>query len=227
MSEEVYYLDVLVKNRLEKRTYIPTRSGIFLQEFRDVPDTRGGVPTGFHIPNPFKKEEPPVDTKDIVIILYLILFLLNLIFLICCLLYLSESQSRQDNVLEFFYYVGIILSIIDLFTLGLPEFIATMFYKILFFIYTSLNFTCSVLIIYFSKINLDALKHTKITKIICAIFIGIFAIFSFFRIFLEKNIEKEPEPQDPKVEAIVKGLREKYPNSIPISSIIVNRISEV
>jgi hypothetical protein len=229
MSEDVYYLDVLVKTRvgerieerLENRAYIPTRSGSLLEEFTNITfeDEKtgrvitGGLSRGNFIRNPFHSESSVVlDTKDIFFI-YLCFFIPSIILLIACLCYIYTSQVLDVPTLTMFYIFGILLSIIDLRTLCLPrcmETTTTMSINIVFFILGTITFTCSVLIIYFSKIQLDAEQDTTTTLIICVVFIVIFAILTLYYIF------KSKEPEDP----TAKKIREKY------GTINANRISE-
>jgi len=198
MSKVVY--------ELENFKYIPENSGKYLREFRNVPGTGGGVATGHRIPNPFYSRN--------VIVEYLCFFIPSIIILIVCLCYIYTSQVLDYTTLIMFYVFGILLSIIDLLTLCLPgcmETTTTISTKIKFFILGTITFTCSVLIIYFSKIQLDAEQDTTTTLIICVVFIGIFAILTLYYIF------KSKEPEDP----TAKKIREKY------GTINANRISEL
>jgi hypothetical protein len=226
MSEDVYYLDVIVEDRLENRAYIPTRSGSLLEEFTNITfqDEKtgrvitGGLSRGKFIRNPFRSESSVVlDTKDIFFI-YLCFLFPSIIILIACLCYIYTSQVLDDTYLKMFYVFGILLSIIDLLTLSLPRCMettttTTMSIKIVFFILGTITFTCSVLIIYFSKIQLDAEQDTTTTLIICVVFIVIFAILTLYYIF--KSKERLEPGENPRA----KALREKY-------STIANRISE-
>jgi len=226
MSEAVYYLDVLVKTRLgdriENRAYIPTRSGSLLEEFTNITfkDEKtgrvisGGLSRGNFIRNPFHSESSVVlDTKDILFI-YLFFLFPSIIILIACLCYIYTSQVLDDTYLIMFYVFGILLSIFDLLTLSLDcmETTTTMSIKIVFFILGTITFTCSVLIIYFSKIKLDAEQYTTITRSICIVFIVIFAILTLYYIFIFKSKERLEPEEHPRA----KALREKY----------INRISE-
>jgi hypothetical protein len=187
--------------------YIPDDSGKYLQEFRNVPETRGGVATKHRIPNPFYSRNLIVE--------YLCFLFPSIIILIACLCYIYPQESfKSYYVLLFFYIVGILLSIIDLLTLCLPrcmETTTTISSKIKFFILGTITFTCSVLIIYFSKIQLDAEQDTTTTLTICVVFIVIFAKLTLYYIF------KSKEPEDP----TAKKIREKY------GTISANRISEL
>jgi hypothetical protein len=186
--------------------YIPDDSGKYLQEFRNVPETGGGVATKHRIPNPFYSRNLIVE--------YLCFFIPSIIILIVCLCYIYTSQVLDYTTLIMFYIVGILLSIIDLLTLCLPrcmETTTTISSKIKFFILGTITFTCSVLIIYFSKIQLDAEQDTTTTLIICVVFIVIFAKLTLYYIF------KSKEPEDP----TAKKIREKY------GTISANRISEL
>lgn len=230
MSKDVYYLNVLVKtplgNRLENRAYIPTRSGSLLEEytnirFRDQKTGRvisGGDSRKNFIQNPFHSESSVVlDTKDILFI-YLSFLFPSIIILIACLCYIYTSQVLDDTYLIMFYVFGILLSIFDLLTLSLHRCMetTTMSIKIVFFILGTITFTCSVLIIYFSKIQLDAEQDTTTTLIICVVFIVIFAILTLYYIFIFKSKERSEPEEDPRA----KALREKY------GTINANRISE-
>jgi hypothetical protein len=209
MNAVVYYL--------EDRTYIPTHDGEYLQEFKNVEGTKGGVHTGNKIQNPFSKIRSikDIDMKDILFD-YLCFFIPSIIILVSCLLYIYKSPDMSKSVLIMFYVFGIILSVIDIFMLILPTIMRnTIYSRILFFILGSLIFTCSVLIIYFSKINLDAEQDTRKTLIICVVFIGVFTIVNLAQVCLDKI--EDPEPDE---HPISKQIREKYTPSI------TRRISE-
>lgn len=206
MNEVVYYL--------EDRAYIPIGIGKYLEEFTNITfiDKNGRAITGGlsrenKIPNPFREipSIKDINMKDILID-YLCFFIPSIIILVSCLLYIYESPDMRKSVLTMFYVFGIILSVIDIFMLILPSIMRnTIYSRILFFILGSLIFTCSVLIIYFSKIQLDAEQDTRKTLIICVVFIGVFTILNFCQVCIDKIEDSEPDEHP-----ISKALRLKY-----------------
>ena len=136
-------------------------------------------------------DEEVVTIKNILFI-YLFYFILSIILLISCLVFIYESQIIRVNPLLIFGGLGILLSLIDVyFLLCLPmyRFIANysdnqsislndyIYSTLIFILIGSIIFTCSVLVIYFSTINLDFEQDdTRQTLIACVVCIVVFTI---------------------------------------------------
>ena len=144
-------------------------------------------------------DEEVVTIKNILFI-YLFFFIPSIILLISCLLYIHESQIIRTNPLLIFGGLGILLCFFDFAMVFLPmyRFIENKYNNnsisfnrdyiistIIFILIGSLIFTCSILVIYFSTINLDFEQDdTRQTLIACVVCIGVFTLLQCFLFLL-------------------------------------------
>lgn len=122
--------------------------------------------------------------------------------LVSCLLYIRLSPVLSDGVLITFYVFGISLSLYNVLFLADNSGADNLSRKILLFFLSTLNFTCSVLLYYFSEINLDKNEGTQKTLIICVAAILVYAIIRILTLYFYTTPERK-EITNPKSKQIL------------------------
>ena len=158
-----------------------------------------------------------VVTIKYILFIYFLISIPSIILLISCLVYIHKSQIIRTTVLIIFGSLGILLSFFDVAMVILPmyRFIENKYNNnsisfnrdyiittLLFILIGSLIFTCSVLVIYFSKINLDA-EDTRQTLIACVVCIVVFTILQCLVVLYQlTHMNEDVKLYDKKLEKI-------------------------
>jgi len=188
MSGPLYYIHELVDGVLtHTETWTPVLDGKHLGqlEIRIIDEGWGerpveGIFSTKKIPNPFYERETPFKIKVFGGIIGLIV---AVILLVSCLLYIRLSPVLSDGALITFYVFGISLSLYNVLFLADNSGADNLSRKILLFFLSTLNFTCSVLLYYFSEITLDKNEGTQKTLIICVVLIVVYAILKILFLY--------------------------------------------
>uniref|UniRef100_A0A6C0DIN6 Uncharacterized protein n=1 Tax=viral metagenome TaxID=1070528 RepID=A0A6C0DIN6_9ZZZZ len=164
-------------------------------------------------------EEPVII--DMLRFNYIFCSIFSISFLIACLLYIKH-KGEKESVTYLFFFTGISLSIFNFIILNFTNHSilneptlneSTLEKQFFYFMLSNIIDTCSILIIYFSKIylNVDSNNIEQIkqeTQIICLVFLGLFIFYNFLTCFCtpkkkKVRIEFEPEYGIPAILGII------------------------